>query len=150
MRGAFCARYSAYYDSRADLVPVTCLGGACFGSAGHSSKAMGERMLYDKLWNVVVRIDWYVIAVAFAISSFVLAAKLTWNTIRIRKHIGTIGDQLSEIQKQITTVLQIQTALITKRSARSEVEIDPSDTAVEIGGGDVAGPMMFHSTPSTH
>jgi len=110
---------------------------------------MGERMSYDKLWNVVVRIDWHVIAVAFAISSFVLAATLTWNTIRIRKHIGTIKSQLSEIQKQITAVLQIQTALITKRSEKSKVEIDPSDTAVEIGGADVAGPMMLPSTTST-
>src|SRR5215468_3601526 len=110
---------------------------------------MGERMSYDKLWNVVVRIDWHVIAVAFAISSFVLAATLTWNTIRIRKHIGTIKSQLSEIQKQITAVLQIQTALITKRSEKSKVEIDPSDAAVEIGGGDVARPMMLPSTTST-
>ena len=110
---------------------------------------MGEPMPYDKLWNVVVRIDWYVIAVAFAISSFALAATLTWNTIRIRKHIGTIEGQLNEIQKQITTVLQIQTALITKRNAKSKVEIDPSDTAVEIGGADVAGPMMLPSATST-
>ena len=113
-----------------DLSRSRASGVACFGSAGHSSQAMGERMSYDKLWNVVVRIDWYVIAVAFAISSFVLAATPTWNTIRIRKHIGTIEGQLNEIQKQITTVLQIQTALITKRSAKLKVEID--HMAVEI------------------
>ncbi len=104
-------------------------------------------MSYDKLWDVVVRVDWYVIAVALAISSFVVAAALTRNTIRIWKQIGTMETQLNEMRKEITTILQIQTALITKRGAKSKAEIDPPGTALEIGG-DVGGLTMLPPTAS--
>jgi hypothetical protein len=108
---------------------------------------MGERMSYDKLWDAVVRADWYAMAFALAISSFVVAAVLTWNTIRIWKHIATIETQLNEMRKEITTILQVQTALITTRGAKSKVEIDPHGTEGKTGAGDVAALTM--SPPTT-
>jgi hypothetical protein len=46
------------------------------------------------------------------------------------------------MQNEITALLQIQTALITKLNTNSRVEIVPHDRTVEIGGGDVAEQTM--------
>jgi len=58
----------------------------------------------------------------------------------------TIETQLNKLQKEITTVLQVQAALITKLNAKSKAEIHPPDTAVEMGGGDVVGLTMSPPT----
>jgi hypothetical protein len=102
---------------------------------------MGERMQYDELWQIAERADWRLMT-ALAVGAFVVTAVLIWDRIRIWKLIRTIETQLSKMQKEITTVLQIQVALLTKLKAKSTVEIDPRDTSVEMGGGDVAGLTM--------
>jgi hypothetical protein len=99
------------------------------------------------LWEIVVSADWRLAAVALAVGVLAVAAILTWNRGRIWKRIRMIETQVSKMQNEITTVLQVQTALITKLNAKSKADIDPRDTAVEIGGGDVAGLTM--SPPTT-
>ncbi len=89
-----------------------------------------------------MRADWRLMAVALAIGVFVVAAVLIWNRSRIWKRIRTIETQLSKMQNEITAVLQVQAALVTRRNVTSNVETDPRSTAVEIGGGDVAGQTM--------
>src|SRR5258708_26530017 len=84
--------------------------------------------------------------VASAVGVFVVAAVLIRNSTRIWKRMQTIETQLNKLQKEITTVLQVQTALIRKLNAKSKAEIDPPDTAVEIVAGDVAGLTMSPST----
>jgi len=103
-------------------------------------------MLHDKLWEIAGRIDWRLMIVA-SFSALVVATGLMCNGIRIGKRIQTIETQLSNMQREISAILQIQVALMTKLSAKSRAEIDPRDRAVETGGGDVAGAMM--STPTT-
>ncbi len=103
-------------------------------------------MPYDELWEIVARPDWRLMAVALAVGAFVVAALLVRNISRIWKRIGTIETQLSKMQNEITTVLQLYAALISKRNANSKAEIDPRGTAVEMGGGDATGQMMSHPT----
>jgi hypothetical protein len=50
--------------------------------------------------------------------------------------------QLSKMQNEIATVLQIQTVLITKLNKNSKTEIIPRGRTVEIGSDDVAGQTM--------
>jgi hypothetical protein len=97
--------------------------------------ADGESML----WEIAMRADWRLIAVALAIGVFVVATVVIWNRSRIWKRIRTIETQLSKMQNEITAVLQVQVALITRLNVTSNVETDPRSTAVETGGGDVAG-----------
>jgi hypothetical protein len=61
----------------------------------------------------------------------------------------TIEDRLNKMQKEVTTILQVQAALITKLNTNSKVEIDPRGTAAEITGGDIAGQPMPPPTTSS-
>jgi hypothetical protein len=109
-------------------------------------------MLYDKLWEIVVRADWRFITVeyvALAICAFVVAVVLIRNISRIWKRMRTIETQLSKMENEITAVLQVQAALITKLNANSKVEIDRRGTSVEIGGGDIPGQSMSPSSTSS-
>src|SRR6266446_7548167 len=99
------------------------------------------------LWEIVVSVDWRLTAVALAAGAFVVAAVLIWNrSRRIRKRMETIETRLSKMQNEVATILQVQAALIAKLKVNSRVEIDPRSTAVETGGGDVAGQTMSPAT----
>lgn len=93
------------------------------------------------LWGIAVSADWRLTAVAFAsaMGAFVVMAVLTWNGGRIWKRIRMIETQLGKMQNEITAVLQVQAALITKLNANSKVQIVPRGEVVEIGEGEVAG-----------
>jgi hypothetical protein len=102
-------------------------------------------MLYDKLWEIAVRADWRLITpeyIALAIGAFVVVVVLTRSRMRIWKRMETIETRISKMQNEVTTILQVQAALITKPKANSKVEIDPRGTAAEIIGGDIAGQSM--------
>src|SRR6266436_377960 len=88
------------------------------------------------LWEIVMRADWRLIAVALAVGAFASAAVLIRNRSRIWKRIRTIETQLSEMQNEITAVLQVQAALITRLNVNSKVETGHRSRAVETGGGD--------------
>jgi hypothetical protein len=116
-------------------------------------------MLYDRLWEIAARADWRLATdeyKAFAISALVVAAVLIWNRIRLRKRIrmietklSRIEPQLSKVQNEINSVLQIQVSLITQLNTRSRVKIDPLDTAIEMSGGYIAELTMAPpTTPS--
>ena len=118
--------------------------------------AIGDAMLYDNLWGIAELADWRLMNFeysALAVAAFVVAAILIWNRIRIRKrirmietHLSKVEAQLSKLQKQISTLLQIQIPLIMRLNAKSRVEIDPRDMAVEMGGSDVAELTMSPPT----
>jgi hypothetical protein len=97
------------------------------------------------LWEIV-SVDWRLVAVALAVGEFMLAAVLTWNRAQVWKRIRMNETQLNKMQNEITTVLQIQTVLITKLNANSNVEISPHGRTVEIGSGDIAGQPMSPPT----
>jgi hypothetical protein len=94
------------------------------------------------LWEIVASADWRLVAVALAVGEFMVVAVLTWNRAQVWKRIRMNETQLSKMQNEITTVLQIQTVLITKLNANSKTEIVPHGRTVEIGSGDVAGQTM--------
>ena len=105
-------------------------------------------MLYDKLLEIGVPADWHLMTdeyKALALGAFVVVAILIWNRIRILKRMRTIETrldrietQLTKMQNEINTVLQIQVPLIAQLNAKSRTKLDPSNEAVEMGGGDVA------------
>jgi hypothetical protein len=98
------------------------------------------------LWEIVVSADWRLTAVALAACAFV-AAVLIWNrSRRIWKRMETIETRLSKMQTEVTTILQIQAALIAKLKVNSKVETEPRGMAVEITGGDIAGQPMSPPT----
>ena len=109
-------------------------------------------MLYDKLLEIGVPADWRLMTdeyKAWALGAFVVAAILIWNRIRILKRMRTIETrldrietQLTKMQNEINTVLQIQVPLIAQLNAKSRTKLDPSNAAVEMGGGVVAGLTM--------
>jgi hypothetical protein len=103
-------------------------------------------MPYDELWEIMAGPDWRLMAAALVLGTFLVAAVLIRNISRLWKRIGTIETQISKMQNEITTVLQLYAALIRKPNANAKVEIDPHGTAVKMGGGDVAGQM--HPTAS--
>src|SRR5260221_1656990 len=79
-------------------------------------------------------------AITLVVGAFVVATVMIWNrSRRIWKRIRIIETRLGKMQNEITTILQLQVALITKRNANSRVEIDPRSTAVETSGGDGSG-----------
>ena len=99
------------------------------------------------LWEIVVSADWRLMAITLVLGAFVVATVLIWNrSRRIWKRIRIIETRLGKMQNEITTILQLQVAMITKLNANSRVEIDPRSTAVETGGGDVAGQTMSPAT----
>jgi len=97
-----------------------------------------------------MRADWRLIAVALAVGAFVIAAVLIWNRSRIWKRIRTIETQLSKMQNEITAVLQVQAALITRLNVNSKVETDPGSGAVEIGGNVAGQTMSPAAAPAQH
>src|SRR5260370_27129535 len=100
------------------------------------------------LWEIVVSADWRLMAITLVVGAFVVATVLIWNrSRRIWKRIRIIETRLGKMQNEITTILQLQVALITKRNANSRVEIDPRSTAVEKGGGEVSGQPMAPPPP---
>src|SRR5258708_36167122 len=89
------------------------------------------------LWEIVVSADWRLMAITLVVGAFVVATVLIWNrSRRIWKRIRIIETRLGKMQNEITTILQLQVALITKRNANSRVEIDPRSTAAQKSGGD--------------
>jgi hypothetical protein len=99
-------------------------------------------VLYDKLSGIAELADWRLMIVASAVGVFVFAAVLIWNRGQVWKRIRVIETKVSKMQNEITTLLQIQTALITKLNTNSRVEIVPRGRTVEIAGGDVAEQTM--------
>ena len=109
-------------------------------------------MLYDKLWEIAVRADWRLITpeyIALAIGAFVVVVVLTRSRMRIWKRMQTIETQLSKMQDEISTVLRVQAALITKLNINFKADIDPRGTTIEIGSGDVAEQTMAPPTSSS-
>jgi hypothetical protein len=114
-------------------------------------------MLYDKLLEIGVPADWRLMTdeyKALAFGAFVVVAILVWSRIRIWKRMRTIETRLDRIetqlykmQNEINTVLQIQVSLIAQLNSKSRMKLDPSDAAVEMGGGDVAESTI--SPPTT-
>jgi uncharacterized protein YoxC len=106
-------------------------------------------MPYDKLWEFVARADWRLMTpeyIAVAIGAFIVVAVLIRSRLgiskrieRISKRIEMIEAGLSKMQSEIATILQVQTALITKLNGTSKVDSDQHNAAIEITGGDIAG-----------
>jgi hypothetical protein len=108
-------------------------------------------MLYDKLWELVVRTDWHSMTVeynALAVGVFVAASILIWNGIRVRKRMRRIETKLERIQNEIN-LLQIQYSrgLMAQLNAKYKGQIDPRNVAMEMGGGDVT--QLPTSPPTT-
>jgi hypothetical protein len=102
------------------------------------------------LWEIVVSADWRLTAVALAVGAFAVAAVLIWNrSRRIWKRMETIESRLGKMQNEVTAILQVQSALITKLNVNSKVEVEPRGMAVEIAGGDIAGQPMSPPTTSS-
>ena len=101
-------------------------------------------MLYDTLWEIAERADWsLMIYKGFAIGAFVVTAVLIWNINRIWKRMRRIETQLGRIEKKVN-ILQMQESrrlmrLMMELKAKSRAKIDLRGTAVEMGGGGVAG-----------
>ena len=94
------------------------------------------------LWEIVVSADWRLTAVALAVGGAVVAV-LIWNrSRRIWKRMEAIEIRLSKMQNEVTAILQVQAALITKLNVNAKAEIEPSSMAVEITDGDIAGQPM--------
>ena len=114
-------------------------------------------MLSDRLWEIVVGADWRLMTDEYkglAVAAFVVAAVLIWVWTRTRKRMRTIEARLSRIetqlikmQNEINAVLQIQVPLITQLNAKSRMRFDPSNAAVEMGGGVI--PKLTISPPTT-
>jgi hypothetical protein len=107
-------------------------------------------MLHDKLWELAERADWRLITpedIGLAIVAFGVMVVLIRRRMGIWKRVEAIETQLSKMQNEVTTILQVQAALIRKQNANSKVEIDPRGVAIEITDGDIAGQSM--STPIT-
>ncbi len=114
-------------------------------------------MLYDKLLEIGVPADWHLMTdeyKALALGAFVVVAILIWNRIRIWKRmrtietrLGRIETQLTKMQNEINTVLQIQVPLIAQLNPKSRTKLDPSNATVEMGGGDVVESTI--SPPTT-
>jgi len=110
-------------------------------------------MPYDRLWEFVARADWrsmtpeYIaLAIGAFVGAFVVVAVLIRSRLgiskrieRISKRIEMIEAGLSKMQSEIATILQVQTALITKLNGTSKVDSDQHNAAIEITGGDIAG-----------
>jgi hypothetical protein len=104
------------------------------------------------LWEIVVSANWRFLTpeyIALAICAFVAVAILIWTITRISKRIETIETLLSKMQSEITTILQVQTALIMKMNPNYKVEIDPRGAAAEMNDGDIAGQATSAATTSS-
>jgi hypothetical protein len=111
---------------------------------------MEHRMLYDKLWEIAELADWHLMTVeykALAVVAFVIVVVLIWNRVRTWKRMRAIEAKLENMQKEIN-ILQVQETrrLMTEMNAKSKAEIDPRDSAVGMGGGDVAVQTMLPRT----
>ena len=74
-----------------------------------------------KLWEIVVSADWRLTAVALTVGAFVVAAVLIWNrSRRIWKRMEAIETRLNKMQSEVTTILQIQSALVAKLKVNSQ------------------------------
>jgi hypothetical protein len=99
-------------------------------------------MQYEKLWEIAELADWRLMTVeykALAVVAFVVAVVLIWNRVRAGKRMRAIEAKLENMQKEIN-ILQMQETrrLMTEMNAKSKAEIDPRDSVVGMGGGDVA------------
>ena len=95
-------------------------------------------MPYNKLWEFVARADWRLVtseyialAIGAFVGAFVVVVVLIRSRLRIWKRIETIEAGFSKMQSEIATILQVQTALITKLNATSKVEIDQHSAGIE-------------------
>ncbi len=91
-------------------------------------------MLYDKLWDIVVRPDWRLIGIeyaAWAVGASVVATVLIRNGIRLRKRMRRIENVLQKMQKEIS-LLQMQESrrLMTELNAKSAEKLEPPDAAL--------------------
>jgi len=107
-------------------------------------------MLYDKLWEIAELADWHLMTVeykALAVVAFVIVVVLIWNRVRTWKRMRAIEAKLENMQKEIN-ILQVQETrrLMTEMNAKSKAEIDPRDSAVGMGGGDVGVLTMLPPT----
>jgi hypothetical protein len=99
-------------------------------------------MQYNKLWEIAELADWRLMTVeykALVVVAFVVAVVLIWNRVRAGKRMRAIEAKLENMQKELNT-LQVQETrrLMTEMNAKSKAEIDPRDSAVGMGGTDVA------------
>lgn len=82
-------------------------------------------MLYDKLWDFVVRLDWRWVSVEYAAAAggLVVVTVLLWNGIQMRKRMRRIETQLQKMQKEIS-LLQMQESrrLMTELNAKIQGE----------------------------
>jgi hypothetical protein len=89
-------------------------------------------MVYDKLWDIVVRSDWRLMSVeyaAWAVGAFVVATVLIRNGIRLRKRMRRIETQLQKMQKEISLLqMQEQRRLMTELNAKSMEKMEPPGT----------------------
>jgi hypothetical protein len=103
---------------------------------------MEEGMLYDKFLETAERADWRSMTDEYkvlAVAAFVVVAVLIWNRIRFGKWIRRIEIQIREMDKKINLLeLQESRRLIMELNAKSGVNFNPRDTALEMGDGDVA------------
>jgi hypothetical protein len=75
------------------------------------------------LGEIVVSVDWRLTAVALAVGACAVAAVLLWNrSRRIWKRMETIETRLGKMQSEVTTILQVQSALIAKLKVNSKVD----------------------------
>jgi hypothetical protein len=86
-------------------------------------------MVYDRLWDIVVRLDWRLTSIeytAWAAGGVVVATALIWNGIRMRKRMRRIETELQKMQREIS-LLQMQESrrLMTELNAKSKEKIEP-------------------------
>jgi hypothetical protein len=106
-------------------------------------------MLYDQLHEIAVHADLRQMtgeAAALVIGAIVLVAVVMRRRRRIWTRIEALESQLAHMQNEIAALLQVQTALITRLKAKSQIEINPGDTRT-LGDSDVVGLTM--SPPTT-
>ena len=109
--------------------------------------------LSEKLWEIVERADWRLMTVeykALAVGAFVVAAVLIWGRIRIWRRMRSIENQLRTMKKKIT-LMEVRESgrlmrMMKEFNAKSRVNGDRRDTAVEMSGGNVVGLTMSPPT----
>jgi hypothetical protein len=107
-------------------------------------------MLYDQLREIAMLADWRQLTVGsavLAVGACMVVAGLMSSKMRIKKRMRTIETQLGQMQSEIATLLQVQTALITKLNTKSKEGTDPRDAPVEMADGEVIG--LTVSPPTT-
>jgi len=81
------------------------------------------------------------------VSSFVVAAVLIRNRIRISKRMRTIEARLKKMEEEIDILQMRETRwLLIELNTKTREKIDPPDTVIKKGGGDVAGQAPYGQT----